>query len=445
MHNEVSRKMKRSVTAKLFIALALFSAVSLTLAGCSGGGGGSSKLDKSAPVTLTWWTGQTQTAEKTLESLAKEFHTDHPNVTIQISSGAPTTTDLLQKISAAFVSGDTPDISYTYGYWGGTLAASGHMLDITKQVSAPDVHWDAFPVSARKIAAPAGKVIGMPSIVDVVSLMYNKALFDKAGLAYPTDDWTWDDFRQAAKKLTDKSTQTFGTAFPVDPGDAAYRFFPQFWQRGGTLLNADQTKSQLNSAAGVGTLDFMNSLAVKDKSVYLDQTGSKFEPLFVAGRIGMILDGPWLLSDLKTGHTDYGVVNLPGVDGKHTTISAPDIWALFDNHDANRAYWSYQLIKWLTDPAQDARYSLALGNLPLRPSQENDLPEFKKAVDTYPGFQSMAANLSNVQQALPSISAFPDLSDAVGTAMSHAMQGQGTSEENLKIADATTDKALAKK
>jgi multiple sugar transport system substrate-binding protein len=438
--------MNRSVTRRILQTLAIASVASLALVGCSGGGGSSSgqKVDTKAPVKLTWWTGQSAQAETLLEGMAKDFHAAHPNVTIDISSGAPTTTDLLQKISAAFVSDSTPDISYAYGYWGGTLAESGHMLDITKQVSAPSVHWDAFPVSARKIAAPAGKVIGFPSIVDVVSLMYNKTLFDKAKLAYPTNDWSWDQFRAAAKALTDKSAQTYGYAYPVDPGDAAYRFFPQFWQRGGVLLDSSQKKSQMSTQPGIDTVTLMSEMAVQDKSVYEDQTGSKFEPLFTAGRIGMILDGPWLLSDLKTAHTNYGVVNMPGYNGNHTTISGPDIWALFDNHDANRAYWSYQLAKWLTDPAQDARYNVTLGNLPLRPSLETSLPEYQKAASDYPGFSSMAANLGNVHQALPAVSAFPDLSDALGTAVSKSMQGQGSVAQNLKDADAAADKALAK-
>lgn len=436
--------MKRLAAKTIVTTVAVLGAVSLALGGCTSTGGGGGKLDKNAPVTLTWWTGQAHEAESLLEKLAKEFHAAHPNVTINVSSGAPTTTDLLQKISAAFVSGDTPDISYTYGYWGGTLAASGHMLDITKQVADPAVHWDALPESARKVAAPDGKVIGMPSIVDVVSLMYNKTIFDKAKVAYPTDDWTWDQFRAAAKALTDPSTQTFGAGYPVDPADAGYRFFPQFWQGGGDLLNKAQTKAEFDSPAGEDVLDLVNSMAVKDKSVYLDQNGSKFEPLFVSGSIGMILDGPWLLSDLKVGKTNYGVVNLPGTDGNHTTISGPDLWSLFDNHDANRAYWSFQLINWLTSPAQDARYNVTLGNLPLRPSLESDLPEYKKAVADLPGFASMAANLSNVSQALPTIKAFPDMSNAIGTAMSQSMQGQGTSESNLKAAVDATNKALAK-
>ena len=56
-----------------------------------------------------------------LEDLAKEFEKAHPNVTIDVSSGAPTTDDLLQKLSATFASDNYPDISYAYGSWAGQL------------------------------------------------------------------------------------------------------------------------------------------------------------------------------------------------------------------------------------------------------------------------------------------------------------------------------------
>lgn len=46
-------------------------------------------------VTLTWWTGQAADAEKILEGLAADFHDQHPNVTIEVSAGAPTADDLL--------------------------------------------------------------------------------------------------------------------------------------------------------------------------------------------------------------------------------------------------------------------------------------------------------------------------------------------------------------
>lgn len=437
--------MRTNTARKVLPTIVIAGLAAAALNGCSSPQAASGPVDTKAPVTLTWWTGQADKPEQLLEGLAKEFHAAHPNVTIKVSSGAPTTDDLLQKISAGFVSGDYPDISYAYGSWTGELASSGRMLDITKRVADPAVKWNEFPESAQQTAKPAGKVIGFPSVVDDLSVLYNKTLFDKAGLSYPTNDWTWAQFQAAAKKLTDSSTQTYGFGYPVsDSEDTTWRLWPLLWQNGGRILSADSKKAAFDSPAGVTALDTLRSMAVTDKSVYLDQTGQKFEPLFVSGRIAMIMDGPWLLTDLKTAHTNYGVSFLPGTNGKHTTISGPDIWAIFDHKDANRSYWAYQLAKWVTDPAQDARYNVALGNLPLRPASEKSSPQYKDLVKSFPGVDVMIANFVNVTIARPTVQGYPPLSSAVAQGIAAVLQGKDSSSDALKKAAATADAALAK-
>jgi multiple sugar transport system substrate-binding protein len=437
--------MNRKSGRRLIAGVAAAAVSSVVLAGCSAAGGSSGPTDTKAPVTLTWWTGQAQTAETKLEQLAKEFHKDHPNVTINISAGAPTTDDLLQKITAGFASNQYPDISYAFGSWTGALQSSGRMQDITKLVKDPSVHWDQFPASGRETATPSGETIGFPSVIDNLTLLYNKKIFDAAHVAYPTNDWTWDQFRAAAKQLTDPSKQIYGTAYPVDGSeDTTWRFWPLLWQHGGQILSSDAKKSAFDSKAGVDSLTFLQQMAVNDKSVYLDQTDQKYEPLFTSGRIAMIPDGPWLMSNLKDAHTDYGVTFLPGTNGDHTTVSGPDIWALFDHKDANRSYWSYQLIKWLTDPKQDARYNLALGNLPMRPAAEQNMPEYKALVKDYPGTDVMIANFKNVKYARPTAAGYPGLSTAFGKAVADVLQGQGEPAPALKQAATAADSALAK-
>src|SRR5690349_16943057 len=98
----------------------------LLLSACMGGTQEKGKdaaegYDPQATVELTWWTGQTEDAEKVAEQLAGEYHEAHPNVTIKTSPGAPTTDDLLTKLSAGFTGGSYPDISYAYGNWAGDL------------------------------------------------------------------------------------------------------------------------------------------------------------------------------------------------------------------------------------------------------------------------------------------------------------------------------------
>ena len=123
----------------------------IAVAGCTGGATepATATADPDAAVTLTWWTGQSDAAEKLLETLAGEFTTLHPNVTIKTSSGASSTEELLQKLSAGFASGTYPNISYAFGSWASELESSGKMQDITDKVADPSVGWDEFSQAAR--------------------------------------------------------------------------------------------------------------------------------------------------------------------------------------------------------------------------------------------------------------------------------------------------------
>jgi len=424
----------RTRTAIRPLAAVAAVATVIALAGCGPSQQGATTLDKDADVQLTWWTGQSDDAQKILQSLADEFEKENPNVSIEVTPGSSSTEELLQKLSAGFAGGNYPDISYAFGSWASQLEGSNRTLDITDLVAEPDVKWDEFSESARQTTQPTGeKTIGFPAIVDNLSLIYNKTVFDDAGLDYPTDDWSWDDFRDAAKDLTDTSTNTFGYAYSVSGSEeTTWQFWPHLWQEGGEILDGDG-KAAFDSEAGVRALTLLRDMAIDDKSVYLDQTDTKFAQLFASDRIGMMTSGPWQLYDLNVAGTEYGVVQLPGTDGDHQTVSGPDIWALFDHKDKNREYWAFEFTKWLTSAEQDERWNVAIGNLPLR-SSEIDSDAFKEQVAAYPGLDVMAANNDNAKQARPTVSGYVALSESIGNAISEVLQGKGTPEEALKKA-----------
>ena len=426
-------------------AAALLATTAL-LASCSAGAQGATTLDKDADVTLTWWTGQADQAQTILTGLAEEFEEEHPNVTIEVSSGAPSTEDLLQKLSSSFAGGTYPDISYAFGSWASELADSGRTLDISEQVADPAVGWDEFSGAARATAQPTGDAtIGFPAVVDNLSLIYNKTVFDAAGVEYPTADWTWDDFRTAADELTDPATSTYGYAYSVSGSEeTTWQFWPHLWQNGGEILDESETEATFDSEAGVEALTLLRDMAVEDESVYLDQTDTKFGQIFASDQIGMITSGPWSLYDLGVAGTDYGVVPLPGTDGTHTTISGADLWVLFDHQDTNREYWSYEFTKWLTDPEQDVRWNVVYGNLPLRES-EIDSPEFQAQVKEMPGLDVMAENSENATIPRPTVPGYVNLSEAIGTAISEVLQGQGEPAEALTRAADEATAALADK
>ncbi len=431
-------------TAPLRSAVAAAVGLSLAASGCSSSGSGSGTLDTSKATTITVWSGQDVAPEKLLENLAAQFHTLHPNVTIDLSPGAPTTDQLLPKLTAAFASGTYPDIAYNFGSWATEMQLSGRTLDITDKVKDPAVKWDEFPAAARQTATPNGQVIGFPAVVDNIAVMYNKQLFKAARLAEPTNSWTWDDFRADAKRLTNPSKNVYGTAYSVSGSeDTTWHFWPLLWQKGGSVLTPDGKKSAFNSSAGVAALTFLQQMAVTDKSVYLSQDDQKYADLFKSGLIGMIMSGPWQLSDNVAAHLDYGVVYLPAFDGRnHQTISGPDVWTLYDHHYADRAYWSYTFAQWLTSAAVDPKFNLATGNLPLR-SSEATSQEFQGYAAQYPGAQVFLDNLKNAKVGRPTVPGYVGLSQAVGQAVAKVLQGQGDPEQALDDAAKTADTALA--
>jgi multiple sugar transport system substrate-binding protein len=406
----------------------------LLLSACMGGTTDDGKdaaqgYDPKAAVEISWWTGQTSEAQKVAERLAAEYHAAHPNVTIKASTGAPTTDDLLAKLSAGFASGTYPDISYTYGSWAGELSASGKTQDLTSFVNEPSFAWHEMPAAARETATPGGKVIGVPALVDNLAVIYNKKLFDEAGVPYPKDDWSWEDFRATAKKLTDKSKNQYGTAYSVaGTEDTTWHLWPLLWQNGGEIL--DGKKPVFNSEAGVKALDTLRVMAVDDKSMYLDQTEEKYGPLFNDGHIAMIISGPWSMLDASAAKVDYDVAILPGVNGDHQTVSGPDLWTLFDHSDANRAGAARDFIKWLTSAETDAKWNLAVGNLPLR-TTEKDTQQFADYIKEYPAGQKFFDNLANAKKARPTVAGYEELSRNVGDAIAKVLQGAATSKEAL--------------
>jgi multiple sugar transport system substrate-binding protein len=433
-------------------AAVLLVAVALAVSGCTGSAAPSDNgkddaagYDPAAKVEITWWTGQTADAETLAEQLAKEYQTAHPNVTINTSTGASTTDDLLTKLSAGFTSGSYPDISYAYGSWATELAGSGRTQNLTTWVTEPAMAWEEIPAAARATATVDGKVIGVPALVDNLGLIYNTKVFDAAGVAYPTDNWSWDDFRAAAKQLTNPAKKIYGTAYSVSASeDTTWHLWPLLWQRGGKILD-DAGKPAFNSDAGVAALEFLRQMAVEDKSMYLDQTDERYGQLFYAGNVAMMISGPWVLYDLKDQKVPYGVTVLPGFNGDHQTVSGPDLWVLFNHSDPNRAGASRNFIRWLTSKNVDPRWNLANGNLPLRVS-EKDTPEFAAYVKDYaPGAQKFFDNLANAKQPRPTVTGYVAMSRYVGEAIAKVLQGAQGSKEALDEAARKSAVALEDK
>ncbi len=426
-------------------ALALAAIFATLAAACtSNGSSGADPNDQTGgKVQIEIWHGQTDTAAKAISALVDEFNSTHPSIEVVSSSGGTDTGDLLPKVTTAIAAGTYPDIAYMYGSWGGNLAKSPAIADLTQAVQAPDVNWNDFWPAARETATVNGQVIGFPAIIDNLSVIYNKDLFDKAGLAYPSADWTWDDFRNTAFALTDASQNIYGVNYPISGDeDTVWRFWPFLWQAGGEVLSTDGTQATFNSQGGVDALTLWQQMAVTDKSVYLDPTDGKAEPLFTSGHLAMFVSGPWEVTVLEEQHMNWGDQVLPSYDGTtHETVSGPDIWAVFDR-SPERVQASVEFLTWFSQPEQQLRWMTAAGSLPIRQSIPQD-PAYQKYLDAFPGIQAMVDNLSNALHVRPSVTQYPRISETLGQSITAVLLGQSDPKSALDDAAEQVNGLLA--
>jgi multiple sugar transport system substrate-binding protein len=421
--------MKRS----LLFALLLLTA--FTAAGCGGSSGSSS----SGVVNITIWHGYEDVEGKAMKDAVARFNASHPNihVTQQFYGNADY---VLQHVLTAIRGGSIPDITYLYGTWAAKLAQAPKVVDLAPLIQAdPSVNWNDFWPAERQAVQVGDKIVGMPALVDNLALVYNKKLFDQAGLAYPTADWTWDDFRNAARKLTDPSAKQFGWAYVNDASeDTVWRFDALLWQAGGDVLTPDGTHAAFNSDAGVRAATLLQQMATVDHSVYLDSGNGNYANLFNSGKIAMLYTGPWDLSGFPD--VSYGVQILPG-DQNHQTISGPDEWVLADNGDDRRqAAWTF--LKWFTSQQQAMQWSLSTGDLPIRASQAS-MPEYQTYVTKYPGVAAFVDNEKNAVKARPVTASYDELSQAMGQAIQATLLGKADPKEALDQAAAQVDQILA--
>ena len=339
----------------------------------------------------------------------------------------------LTKLQTALAAGKAPDIAYQYGSSMAHLAKLPQVVDLTSRVNDPAFDWNDFFPAVRLAATVNGKVLGVPALVDNLALVYNKTLFDQAGVPYPTAQWTWNDFRAAAKKLTNPSTKQFGWAYVNDGSeDTVWRFLALLWQAGGDLLTPDNTQGGVQLAGGPQGDDAALRHGQPDNSIYLDSGNGNYLNLFNAGKIAMLWTGPWDISSINPG-VQFGVQILPG-DVSHATIAGPDNYVVLNN-GADRVNGAWDFVKWFTSPQQHLQFAIATGDLPIRKS-ETKLPGVPDLPEEVPGRRRCSSpTSSNVTKARPNIPTYPKVSPALGQAVQAVLLGKMTPQQALCSAE----------
>ncbi len=308
----------------------------------------------SGEISVLLW-NITPEMDKVVQDQAAEFERTHPGTKINVT--LVPADQFGTKLSLLLSSGAPPDLSAMPGDIMGYVQQGGIVVPLDEYYNADPVLSD--PAKARTGAydlvkydrshiyvAQYGPLCGM-------QLYYNKDIFDAAGVAYPNDDWTWDDFRAAAQKLTIRNGDEV-TQWGCDLGFLVGwngGWDPLVYSRGGKLYdtNFNPDKLTLNTPEVIEGLQWMQDLIYKDKVApspavqsVLNQAGG---PL-LSGKVAMVVDGCWMLSAYKGGSFKLGMSLIPkGPKGRFQTMWYAAQLVMFEASKNKDLAWAFA--RWL--------------------------------------------------------------------------------------------------
>lgn len=152
-------------------------------------------------VTLSFITPAALGTERDLyTSFVNDYQKAHPNVTIKLSFEA--WDDYMMKLPAILAGGVIPDVIHQHGSIVQDYGQRGALADLTPFMKKDGVAPDDYVPALFDAFSQGGKTFGIPKDSAAWGLYYNKQMFDKAGIPYPTLDWTMDQFHDYARRLT---------------------------------------------------------------------------------------------------------------------------------------------------------------------------------------------------------------------------------------------------
>jgi multiple sugar transport system substrate-binding protein len=270
-----------------------------------------------------------------------------------------------EKINTQLAANDLPDVVRSQGLLVQQWLRQGAFLDLTPLIAESKLDLTDFYAGPLAQFQWQEQTWGLPDTAAPDLLFYNKALFDAAGVGYPTDAWTFEDMRQAAIQLTldDQGRNAADPAF--DPTkivqwgwNGGLTFF---WQRhlvrgwgGDFCANADCTLMNFTAPATLEAVNWWVKLVTVDHATLYDpyggsQTGIPGDP-FLAGKAAMGYNGFFAVGQLNSsGAIDYDIAQpLLGADGKRYTPLSTNGYMIAANSEHPQEAWA--LVQALVEP-----------------------------------------------------------------------------------------------
>ena len=280
-------------------------------AACGGGGGESadtSSGDASGAITINIWDSNQQAG---IQEICNDWTAQgNPEVKVEVVDWD----NYWTLLEAGASGGQLPDVFWMHSDYAQIYMENDVLLDLTSYIEKDGIDLGIYYPDITAIYQSDGKTYALPKDHDTIALLYNKALFDEAGVDYPTDDWTYEDMYEAAKTITEKTPDdTYGWACNTsNDQDGWYNYVYAY---GGNIVNAEKTDTAIDSAEGKAGMEMVRKLlTVGTPQAVVAESGT--DSLFQSGKVAMITQGSWMINAFYTAenHADYAWAQIPYCD-----------------------------------------------------------------------------------------------------------------------------------
>jgi multiple sugar transport system substrate-binding protein len=268
-------------------------------------------------------------------------------------------------LEAGATGGTLPDVFWMHSNEIAKYSEYEMLLDLTDRIAKSDkVDLSKFPQDIVDIYKWQGeKQYAVPKDIDTIALWFNKTMFDAAGVSYPDESWTWDDFKEACKKLTKPDGSQYG--YTIKPSNNQDGWYNMVYDMGGTIISDDKKSSGFNQAGTIKAIDFASGLVKAGLTPsYETISENDVNALFEAGKVAMVTQGSWMLADLCNNdyvkaNCDIAVLPKDAATGRRASIYNGLGWAAAANTDKPDEAWS--LIEYLgSQKAQQKQSDLGI-------------------------------------------------------------------------------------
>jgi len=324
-------------------------------------------LSCGAQKKITVWLYPDESDAVNYPQIISEFEKEYPD--IRIDAQMVPWEGHVEKYTTAIAAGTTPDVGYTYPSLYKQWAVYGKLYPLDEFLGGKLAKDNLALANAYTYK---GKLHAMPFIGDCRPLFYNKDMFTKAGVEFPSKKKpiSIERFLEISKKLTkdfdgDGQIDQYAWAWAgVPTASGADNVWPIFWAAGADMIIEEENRFGFNTPEGKEALQFIVDFERKYKLSPSGVVGMRLDEiatLFTGQRTAMYntSGGSFLVSLRDFPELDYGTGLMPKWRSKYCTYGVMDALVIFSSTKYPEAAWKW--IKFLMQDKYAKRISRVMG------------------------------------------------------------------------------------